>query len=152
MLSTQSSDTDLAVDAVLAGMDVITATSDGSIARITKAGNDFATAADLEAEHAIRSVLRDGRPGDAIEGEELGRAGTGRGPVGSGVGLVVAADAQVHRELRAHIDRVTGHGEAKRSVLRAEQPDLVPIRIVQGRCRSCADIAALAAISAHGGQ
>ncbi|MBW0102260.1 inositol monophosphatase family protein [Pseudonocardia sp. KRD291] len=75
MTSTQRSDAELAVDAVRAGMDVIRATSGEAAGRIPKGGDDFATAADIHAEHAIRSVLRAGRPDDAIEGEELGRSG-----------------------------------------------------------------------------
>jgi myo-inositol-1(or 4)-monophosphatase len=81
---TQSTDVELAIDAVRAGTDVVRAMSGGQLTRIEKGANDFATDADIAAEHAIRSVLRAGRAGDAIEGEELGDPGA----TGSRVWLV----------------------------------------------------------------
>lgn len=79
MMSAQSPDAVLAVDAVLAGMDVVRETSGEAVGRSPKSGNDFVTAADVDAEHAIRTVLRHGRPDDVIEGEELGRSGDADG-------------------------------------------------------------------------
>lgn len=71
-------DTELAIDAVQAGLDVVGAMLGQLLERFEKGETDFATTADIEAERAIRSVLRKGRAGDAIEGEELGEsAGTG---------------------------------------------------------------------------
>lgn len=49
------------------------------MARVDKGGGDFATAADVEAEDAMRAVLRARRPGDAVLGEESGRSGAGDG-------------------------------------------------------------------------
>lgn len=43
--------------------------------RVDKGGVDFATAADIEAERAIRAALAVHRPGDGILGEELGADG-----------------------------------------------------------------------------
>ena len=40
-------------------------------------GLDFTTEADVETERAIRDVLAELRPGDAIVGEELGSSGDG---------------------------------------------------------------------------
>jgi myo-inositol-1(or 4)-monophosphatase len=71
----QSTDTELAIDAAQAGMDVVRAMSGEQLRRTRKGAADFATAADIDAERAIRSVLRAGRADDAIEGEELGKSG-----------------------------------------------------------------------------
>lgn len=68
-------DAQLAIDAVRAGLDVVQAMSGQLLDRVRKGAADFATAADLGAERAIRSVLRSARSGDAIEGEELGTLG-----------------------------------------------------------------------------
>lgn len=78
------SDAELAVDAVRAGLDVVQEMSGRQLDRVHKGATDFATAADIEAERAIRAVLRRGRPDDAITGEELG----GSGGTGSRVWLV----------------------------------------------------------------
>ncbi len=43
--------------------------------RVAHVGVDFTTEADVEAERAIRAVLSELRPGDAILGEELGASG-----------------------------------------------------------------------------
>ncbi|WP_170918317.1 MULTISPECIES: inositol monophosphatase family protein [unclassified Pseudonocardia] len=74
----QGTDVELAIDAVRAGMDVIRRTPGGQLRRIQKSAVDFATAADLDAERAIRSILRACRPGDAFTGEELGESGGAR--------------------------------------------------------------------------
>jgi len=44
-----------------------------SLTRVEKGPADFATDADLEAEQAIRDILRAARPDDAIVGEEPAR-------------------------------------------------------------------------------
>ncbi|HYN96239.1 MAG TPA: inositol monophosphatase family protein [Pilimelia sp.] len=44
--------------------------------RFAKSATDFATDTDIDAEKAIRSVLRAARPADAYRGEELGAAGS----------------------------------------------------------------------------
>ncbi|MEU8664772.1 inositol monophosphatase family protein [Actinoplanes philippinensis] len=46
-----------------------------ALVRFAKDGDDFATLADIEAEEAILTVLRDTRPGDLVLGEESGRTG-----------------------------------------------------------------------------
>lgn len=46
--------------------------------RTADRGLDFTTEADVEAERAIRDVLAQLRPGDAVVGEELGSSGDGR--------------------------------------------------------------------------
>ena len=48
-----------------------------SLARFDKAGGDFATAADIEAERVIVEALLAARPDDAVVGEENGRIGSG---------------------------------------------------------------------------
>jgi myo-inositol-1(or 4)-monophosphatase len=65
----------VAVAAALTGAAVVRAMFGSTLARFDKSGGDFATAADLEAEKAIIGVIRAARPGDAIVGEESGRAG-----------------------------------------------------------------------------
>jgi myo-inositol-1(or 4)-monophosphatase len=68
-------DEDLAIAAAQAGAAVVRARYGSPLARFDKAGGDFATAADLEAEKAILEVLRAARPDDAVTGEETGRTG-----------------------------------------------------------------------------
>lgn len=68
-------DHEVAITAAEAGAAVVRSRYGTSLARVEKAGGDFATAADLEAERAIRDVLRAARPGDAVIGEEIGRTG-----------------------------------------------------------------------------
>lgn len=79
-----ATDVELAIDAVRAGMDVVRARSGERLERVAKGADDFATEADLGAERAIRSVLGDAGPGDAVVGEELG----GSGDAGARVWLV----------------------------------------------------------------
>jgi myo-inositol-1(or 4)-monophosphatase len=68
-------DSELALAAAQAGAAVVRAHYGGALTRIEKADGDFATTADLEAEHAIVRVLRTARPADAVVGEESGRTG-----------------------------------------------------------------------------
>ena len=70
-------DGDLAVAAAAAGAAVVRARYGGPLERYAKTGNDFATAADLEAEQAILEVIRAARPDDAFLGEEGGLTGSG---------------------------------------------------------------------------
>jgi myo-inositol-1(or 4)-monophosphatase len=69
------SDPDLAIAAALAGCAVVRARYGGSLARYDKSAFDFATEADIEAEHAMLDLLRTARPGDAVEAEESGLTG-----------------------------------------------------------------------------
>jgi myo-inositol-1(or 4)-monophosphatase len=74
-------DAELAVAAAEAGAAVVRARFGQPLERYAKSGNDFATAADIEAEKAILDVLRAERPGDAVLAEESGQNGdptTGR--------------------------------------------------------------------------
>lgn len=61
--------------AASAGATVARALYGTEVDHFDKEGVDFATAADLEAERAIRAVLAEHRPDDAIIGEELGAEG-----------------------------------------------------------------------------
>ena len=70
-----SSDADVAMLAVLAGAEVARARYGRAADRTETDGADFTTAADIEAERAIRAVLTRHRPDDAILGEELGSDG-----------------------------------------------------------------------------
>lgn len=69
------SDAKVAVLAASAGAAVARALYGTEVGRVDKEGVDFATAADIEAERAIRAVLAEHRPHDAIVGEELGAEG-----------------------------------------------------------------------------
>lgn len=71
------SDAEVAVAAARAGAAVVRARYGQPVERYAKTGNDFATAADVEAERAILEVLRAARPDDAVLGEESGRTGDG---------------------------------------------------------------------------
>lgn len=71
------SDADVAVLAARAGAAVVRAGYGAELRRIGKEGRDFATQADIDAEQAIRAVLAEHRPNDAITGEELGADGLG---------------------------------------------------------------------------
>ena len=61
--------------AASAGAAVTQALYGTQVDRVDKEGVDFTTAADIEAERAIRAVLAEHRPHDAIVGEELGAEG-----------------------------------------------------------------------------
>ena len=66
--------TDAAVarHAAAAAADVFRRAYGSAVERFGKGGGDFATGVDLAAERAIRAVLRDERPEDAVLGEEYG--------------------------------------------------------------------------------
>lgn len=68
------SDAELAIRAAEAGSAVVRSMYGRRLERFAKSANDFATEADLSAEHAIMDVLRTARPRDGFIGEELGRA------------------------------------------------------------------------------
>ena len=67
-----TSDTAVAVAAARAGAAVALAAWRTPVARHGKGGIDFATDADLASERAVRDVLREQRPDDAVTGEEYG--------------------------------------------------------------------------------
>jgi myo-inositol-1(or 4)-monophosphatase len=69
------SDSEVAIAAAEAGAAVVRARFGTALTRLEKSAMDFATDADVEAENAILSVLRAGRPTDAYHGEELGSSG-----------------------------------------------------------------------------
>jgi myo-inositol-1(or 4)-monophosphatase len=69
------SDAEVAILAAQAGAAVAGAHYGADTRRYDHAGVDFSTDADIEAERAIRAVLSEHRPRDAIVGEELGRSG-----------------------------------------------------------------------------
>jgi myo-inositol-1(or 4)-monophosphatase len=70
------SDTDVAVAAARAGAAVAASSWRTPLVRHGKGGIDFATDADLASERAVREVLREQRPHDAVTGEEYGADGT----------------------------------------------------------------------------
>jgi myo-inositol-1(or 4)-monophosphatase len=70
-------DGDLAIAAAAAGAAVVRAGYGAPLDRYAKGGTDFATAADIEAEQAIRDVIQAARPDDAFLGEESGWSGSG---------------------------------------------------------------------------
>ena len=67
----------MAVAAALAGQPV-RGRYGSPLVRHAKEGTDFATSADLASEEAIRAVLAEHRPDDAMVGEEGGRTGPSR--------------------------------------------------------------------------
>ncbi|MFJ1596580.1 inositol monophosphatase family protein [Streptomyces sp. NPDC088261] len=71
----RSGDADIAIAGARAGAAVVRDLYGLRPARIDKGGGDFATTADVEAEEAILGVIRAGRPGDAVLGEEGGHRG-----------------------------------------------------------------------------
>lgn len=68
-------DRDVGIAAAEAGAALVRSRYGASLDRFRKSPNDFATAADIEAEKAILDVLRTARPCDAVVGEESGRTG-----------------------------------------------------------------------------
>ena len=68
-------DTAVAVAAARAGAAVALASWRTPLQRHGKGGIDFATDADLASERAVRDVLREQRPDDAVTGEEYGTEG-----------------------------------------------------------------------------
>ena len=69
-------DAELAVAAAEAGAAVVRDRFGTDVERFAKSATDFATAADIEAEEAIRAVIAAARPADAFVGEESGRSGS----------------------------------------------------------------------------
>jgi myo-inositol-1(or 4)-monophosphatase len=67
-------DAELAVRAAAAGSDIVRSMFGGPLERSAKEDGDFATAADLAAERAIRDILREQRPDDGFVGEEFGES------------------------------------------------------------------------------
>ncbi|MCI3226656.1 inositol monophosphatase family protein [Streptomyces sp. NP-1717] len=68
-------DAGVATAAAGAGAGVVRGMYGRPLSRVDKGGGDFATAADLEAEKTILSVIRAARPDDAVLGEEGGHQG-----------------------------------------------------------------------------
>ena len=69
------SDAEVAIAAATAGAEEVRSRYGRPLTKHAKAGTDFATSADLASEEAIRSVLVEHRPDDAMIGEEGGRTG-----------------------------------------------------------------------------
>jgi myo-inositol-1(or 4)-monophosphatase len=67
-----SSDAEVAIAAAGAGAEVLRQWYGSSFGRHPKVGNDFATDADIDAELAVRVIVRTARPNDGFVGEELG--------------------------------------------------------------------------------
>lgn len=70
-------DCDVAIAVVEEGAAVVRRRFGTALERFDKGAGDFATNADVEAEHAMVARLRRERPDDAIVGEESGRSGAG---------------------------------------------------------------------------
>ena len=70
-------DVDVAIAVAGAGAAVVRRCFGTTLQRLDKGAGDFATNADIEAEHAMLAVLERERPEDAILGEESGRSGAG---------------------------------------------------------------------------
>jgi myo-inositol-1(or 4)-monophosphatase len=68
-------DCDVVMAVAEAGAAVVRRCFGTTLQRLDKGAGDFATHADLEAEHAMCAVLHRERPADAILGEESGRSG-----------------------------------------------------------------------------
>jgi fructose-1,6-bisphosphatase/inositol monophosphatase family enzyme len=67
-------DSEVGLTAAAAGAAVARRHYQQTLARYDKSPIDFATQADLEAEEAIREVIRAARPADTVVGEELGES------------------------------------------------------------------------------
>jgi len=72
-------DVDVALAVADAGAAVVRRCFETTLQRLEKGAGDFATNADLEAEHAMLALLHRERPEDAILGEESGRSGASSG-------------------------------------------------------------------------
>ncbi|WP_455358281.1 inositol monophosphatase family protein [Streptomyces sp. SYSU K21746] len=68
-------DAEVAIAAARAGADVVRDMYGRRLARTDKGAGDFATAADVEAEETILSIIHAARPDDAVLGEEGGQQG-----------------------------------------------------------------------------
>ncbi|MFD6175443.1 MULTISPECIES: inositol monophosphatase family protein [unclassified Isoptericola] len=69
------SDVEVAIAAALRGAAEVAAAFGRPVTRHAKSALDFATDTDVAAERAVREVLADARPDDAVVGEELGTSG-----------------------------------------------------------------------------
>ncbi|KQR17232.1 inositol monophosphatase family protein [Cellulomonas sp. Leaf334] len=67
-------DAEVAIAAAQAGAAVVQRDYGTGHVRRAKSGIDFATQTDIDAERAILHVLREHRPDDSVDGEELGRS------------------------------------------------------------------------------
>lgn len=72
-------DCDVAITVADAGAAVVRRCFGTTLQRLEKGAGDFATNADIEAEHAMLAVLHQERPEDAVLGEESGRSGASSG-------------------------------------------------------------------------
>jgi myo-inositol-1(or 4)-monophosphatase len=72
-------DCDVAIAVADAGAAVVRRCFGTTLQRLDKGAGDFATHADIEAEHTMCAVLHRERPADAILGEESGRSGAHNG-------------------------------------------------------------------------
>lgn len=70
-----TSDMEVALAAAAAGASVVRSAYGAEPTRYAKAGGDFSTDADLNAERAILEVIEAARPADTRVGEETGKAG-----------------------------------------------------------------------------
>ena len=75
-MSHQRPDMEVALAAAQAGAELVRAAYGTELTRHAKSDSDFATNADLEAEHAILRVIEAARPADTRIGEESGSTGT----------------------------------------------------------------------------
>ena len=75
MATSALSDADVAILPARTGASVARTRFGAETRHHQHAGVDFSTDADIEAERAIRAVLSEHRPQDAIVGEELGSSG-----------------------------------------------------------------------------
>lgn len=72
-------DSEVAIRIVEAGATIVRSLFGQALERVDKGGGDFATRADIDAEHAMLAVLRTERPHDDVVGEETGRHASGDG-------------------------------------------------------------------------
>jgi len=72
-------DAEVAIAVAETGADVVRRRFGTSLERVDKGAGDFATSADIEAEHAMLDVLRTARPDDSVLGEEAGHTGAAGG-------------------------------------------------------------------------
>ena len=70
-------DVELAIAVAEQGAAVVRRRAGTTLRRLDKGAGDFATDADIEAEHAMLTLLRRERPQDVVLGEETGRTGAG---------------------------------------------------------------------------
>lgn len=73
-------DVEIAIAVVREGAEIVRRQFGIAEKQVQKAPGDFATTADIEAEHAMLAVLRRERPDDAVIGEELGQSGAKDSP------------------------------------------------------------------------